>query len=287
MKHPQRIVSLWEMIEIKHADELIVGVAVLTHLNADLIKALRDTAGPDMTLNLRLPAGSVSQLVEGAKMIESIAIRTDMHVCKLAAQELRQACAGFELSEDESVLLQRDRVKLISESLSYLIKTFRAEFQSRFVFIMNSAHIAFYSPAEPLFGEAVEAAFHSSSEEIAEAGRCRATARWTGCVIHLMRALEPALMALQVAVDVEVPKDQWDQILNQIECRIRKITKPNWSKLDEQWYSEVASHFRFIKNAWRNYAAHGKERYDEERAVEIWNSTRALMRQLSTRLVEF
>jgi hypothetical protein len=167
-----------------------------------------------------------------------------------------------------------------------LLHAFASEMEARLVFVMPSAHARFYNDDEPLFGEDVENAFPSSAPEITEAGKCRALGRWTACVMHLMRALEPALLALQNAVQVNVPKEQWDQIINQVEAKIREITKRTHGKADEQWFSEAASHFRLIKNAWRNHAQHLHERYDEERAVVIYDSVRAFMRHLATKLHE-
>ncbi|CAM8622654.1 hypothetical protein [Sphingobium sp.] len=147
-------------------------------------------------------------------------------------------------------------------------------------------HALKFSPSSSLFGDQVEEKFPSSVYDIEEAGKCIAIGRYTACVMHLMRALEPALLALQTAVQVDVPKEQWDQIINQIEAKIKEIRKRTHSGGDEQWYSEAASHFRIIKNAWRNHAQHLHERYDEERAVAIYESIRAFMRHLATQLSE-
>lgn len=167
-----------------------------------------------------------------------------------------------------------------------VLHAFSSEMDARIVFVMSTAHADFYSPVEPLFGRSVEHAFPSASADISEAGKCRSLGRWTACVMHLMRALEPALLALQAEVQVNAPKEQWDQIINQIEAKIREISGRTHGKVNEQWYSEAASHFRLIKNAWRNRAQHLHDRYDEERAVEIYNSVQAFMRHLATRLSE-
>jgi hypothetical protein len=163
---------------------------------------------------------------------------------------------------------------------------FNDEIATLHCFFLSDDERSYHDPSKPLFGAEVDNAFPSSSPEIEEAGKCRATGRWTACVMHLMRALEPALLALQATVGVNVPKEQWNQIIDQIESKIEEIKKRTHGGADEQWYSEAATHFRFIKNAWRNYAQHLHERYDEERALEIYDSVRAFMRQLATRLSE-
>ncbi len=153
-----------------------------------------------------------------------------------------------------------------------------------FIFSDHSADL--YEPSEPLFGKAVDDAFPSSASDISEAGKCMALERWTASVMHIMRALEPGLLALQSTVNVNVPKEQWQGVIDQIENKIKEINKSNSATGDEKWFSEAATQFKWIKNAWRNYAMHLHEKYDEERATEIFNSTRALMRHLATRLSE-
>lgn len=167
-----------------------------------------------------------------------------------------------------------------------LIQRVMDEFNGERFLALSAAERALFAPAEPLFGEAVEAAFPSASTDIDEAGKCLGLGRSTAAVMLLMRALEPAIIALQAAVGVDVPKTQWDQILNQIEARIRTITRHSHGAADEQWFSEAATHFRAIKNAWRNYAMHGRDTYDEARARVVFDSVKAFMQHLATRLSE-
>lgn len=144
----------------------------------------------------------------------------------------------------------------------------------------------FYDPDTPLFGLDVVVAFPSSADEISEAGKCIALERWTAAVMHLMRALEPALLALQKAVDVDVPKENWDQVIRQIEAKIRQINKRDHGAEKEKWFSDAAAHFLVIKNAWRNYAQHNKERYDRSKCLDIYNSVRSFMRHLAEKISE-
>lgn len=158
------------------------------------------------------------------------------------------------------------------------------EFDGQRFLVLSPSERAAFDPDGPPFGNAVDDAFPSASYDISEASKCLGLGRATASVMHLMRALEPALVALQHSVGVEVPKTQWDQILNQVEAKIRSINKHTHSAADEQWYSEAATHFRLIKNAWRNHAMHGHETYDLERATTIMGSVRQFMQHLATRL---
>lgn len=157
------------------------------------------------------------------------------------------------------------------------------ELEQTYLLALSPQQISKYDPAMPLFGNAVDCAFPSSAPEIVEVGKCMALERWTAAVMHLMRVLEPALARFQTAVDVSVPKANWQDILNQIDAKV-KANGPKHP--DHQWSSEASAQFMRFKDAWRNYAMHGKERYDEERASAIYESVRAFMQHLATRLSE-
>ena len=142
----------------------------------------------------------------------------------------------------------------------------------------------------PLFGNEVDGAFPSAQYDIAEAGRCLALSRSTACVVHLMRALEVALASLATALGLSLTTDNWNTILNDIENEIRARTKAKhgqtWKDQDEPFFAGAATHFRLVKNAWRNHAAHGRGKYTEQEAEDIYGSVRAFMRHLSDRLTE-
>lgn len=273
------------MIRITDADGLVMAVSIMTGQATQFDMAAREVVAPDI-LRMHVPRLSIDQMEISVAIFKQIAAEAQLPVFQSAVSEFEIVWERTKFSEIGDAVLDQSQAKSISNAITFLMKTLNSELQSRFIFIMNPSEIAYFNPSFPLFGQAVEDSFPSASEEIAEAGRCRASRRWTGCVIHLMRALEPALLALQKDVGVEVPKEQWQQIIDQIESKIRTINKKSHSSEDEQWYAEAATQFYFIKNAWRNYAAHGKDRYNEERAISIWNSTMSLMQQLATRLSE-
>jgi hypothetical protein len=72
----------------------------------------------------------------------------------------------------------------------------------------------------------------------------------------------------------------------EIRSRTKETHGEDWKNIDEPFFSEAATHFRFLKNGWRNHAMHARVKYTEEEADEIYRSVRALMRHLSERLCE-
>jgi hypothetical protein len=157
-----------------------------------------------------------------------------------------------------------------------------------FLFIPQS-HVKYYEGAN-LFGETVEQAFPSTTYDIKESGKCLALHRNTASVCHSMRVLEIGLRALAGRLKISYENKPWNYVIEVADKKIKrnreKKRKPrNW-KVDEKFYSEAIAHFRFLKDAWRNYSMHVYERYDEEQAQIIFDHSRAFMRHLATKLKE-
>ncbi len=105
-----------------------------------------------------------------------------------------------------------------------------------------------------------------------------------------MRLLEVGLSSLATGLGISMTTENWNTILNDIENEIRTRNKAthgqSWKDKDEPFFAQAATHFRLVKNAWRNHAMHGKEKYTDEEAKEIYDSVRSFMRHLSDRLSE-
>jgi hypothetical protein len=151
---------------------------------------------------------------------------------------------------------------------------------------VSTEAVRFYSGDRLGFGVEVDDAFPSSIEDAREASRCRALERWTASVMHSMRALEPALLALAHKVLGQAPaKDTWHLILKEIEAKIEAEKKAG-KHAAFQFESEASAYFRDIKDAWRNHTMHAKTMFGEEDAVAAYDATRSLMRHLSKRFSE-
>jgi hypothetical protein len=88
-----------------------------------------------------------------------------------------------------------------------------------------------------------------------------------------------------LSVDVE---ENWHKMLNKIEKEIKRRNETptqEWRQT-KQRYTEAATHFRMVKDAWRNHTMHIRAFYNEDDALDILNSVRAFMRHLATWLQE-
>lgn len=169
-------------------------------------------------------------------------------------------------------LLERSKVATRLE-IAVLIREMNnnllTELSSAWFLIIPSDRRFVYQQPSPIFGQGVHEAFPEARKDIAAAGRCYALDEWTACVLHLMRALEYALRWLANRVGLtgpEIDGENWKNVIDQIEKKIRSIEQEPKTpeKIEKtQLLSEAALQFRWFKDAWRNYAIHGHEHYDE------------------------
>lgn len=279
------IVSLWDMIqlEVHHLLGSISHLASVEKFLSIQRRSMIENAAKDG--QPYFTQVSIDQLVDisvCAQRLNAIAATLDMPAGQAGSARLEKEVE--KLVPYASQLTPAHLTPLV-QYIANLISTVHDELEARLLFVVEPSQASYYSDDALLFGETVNDAFPSASQEICDAGKCRALGRWTACVLHLMRALEPALNALARHVTVD-PDQNWNTALNQIDAKLKEITRATDGAEAEQWASEASAHFRVIKNAWRNHAAHGRARYDKEQAIAIYDNVRFLMRTLAARLVE-
>jgi len=115
----------------------------------------------------------------------------------------------------------------------------------------------------------------------------------TACVFHCMGVLEHGLRFLAkqlgVAFDHEFAARSWGPTLGEIESRIDSLRKERKTAEKDRLlhsYSEVATQFRYFKNAWCNYVWHTREEYDSTQAFTILSHVREFMEDLSSWAIE-
>ncbi|QQV78011.1 hypothetical protein H5J25_04525 [Sphingomonas aliaeris] len=239
----------------------------------------------DHGAELEVSLDQMAAIIQGATAMRDAAESLGMVACAAAATDLSHLFQKFPHPEKGHLSFGERELDELIGGLDYLLRTFRDELDARPLFALSPGNAGLYDQVDPLFGSAVDDAFPSSAEDIVEAGKSLAVGRWTGAVMHLMRALEAPLAALSVHVGI-ADGANWNKQLNQIESSLRATSKASDGADEEQWAAEAASYFRAIKNAWRNHAMHGRSFYDEERSKEIFDAVRGLMRHLAGRLSE-
>jgi hypothetical protein len=223
----------------------------------------------------------------------------DRHVPELGGMlgELKRECEKLDLP---MTLAQLNRIKdsledgsfgtfaQMNQQLQELMNRMCDELNSHVFYQLESSRSYYYEKPEETIGPEISKAFPSAMLELVDASKCYAVSRNTACVFHSMRALEVGLSCMARVFGVPSDHANWQNIIEQIESRIRELpkTKPkNW-KQDQEFYSQAASSFMVIKDAWRNYTAHARGRYDEDEARRIMDNVVGFMKRLSAKLSE-
>lgn len=137
--------------------------------------------------------------------------------------------------------------------------------------------------------QAVREKFPSAVPDIKAAVDCWALYYATASVFHSMRVLEYGLAALAGDVGITITTQSWQNVIDQIESRVRGYGKsPNSpEKLDRlRFLSEAAKEMVYFKDGWRNHVSHNRATYDEFQARSVMEHVRGFMTAISARLSE-
>jgi hypothetical protein len=229
----------------------------------------------------RLDAKSIDKFQKGLEGGESGCRRLGLNISAETIGELRE-----KLKKDDAI---RENCQWMRDQVKMLQDLMQKEMSGKvFLYIPPEKAKFFATKPEPyLFGEKVQNAFPSAYYDITESGACLAIARATASVFHSMRVLEIGLSVLGSLFGVSLANTNWGPALDQIESNIRNMHKdatwklqPNCKELQEN-YSQAASHFGILKDAWRNHTMHVRGKYTEEEAEHIHANVRAFMKKLA------
>lgn len=208
-------------------------------------------------------------------------------------QEIRTECASLGLTHTASLIsfaeseVQRKGnaytyVDMLKE-LDTVLFSFAEELRRNSCFRI-AAEKDKYFEKETLFGEEVNNAFGKCIGDIQAAGTCYALEQNEACGFHSMRVLEHGLGALAKKFGVDFSHTNWHNVIELIEKQIRKMDSTfghDW-KEQQKFCSQAATHFMFLKDAWRNHVMHIRDvPYDEGTAFSVLDHVRQFMQSLA------
>jgi hypothetical protein len=287
-ENPHRLVSLWDMLQVATDRYLEMGRAM-----HEWMHGLPARATPNHPINDEHYKAFVSTMT----MLQLHSSQLGLSVTEQLLGDKLRSLKGIELTHG-----------ITAAAIGEVYRCFLAELKSQAFFFIPKHRARFYSDlvvewsdpvaqgpeirVSPFFHATIATAFPSAIYDMREAGNCYAVSRNTACVFHLMRVLEIALGALGSVFGVSLAHTNWAPAIDEIEKKIREMHKdPIWRALpdckeQQEFYAQAASHFAVLKDAWRNYTAHVRGRYDEDEAESILRNIRDLMQKLATRLHE-
>jgi hypothetical protein len=171
-----------------------------------------------------------------------------------------------------------DDVMKIKDHFTILLSTVK-------FYYIRPTFARFYGKPQ-LFGDLVAEKFPKASEDIERAGNCLALGEPTACVLHLHRATEIIVRRLAKRLNVTVnAKDTMGYVLNQMEAPINKMKdRTEAQKRKKEKWSECRINLSHVKRAWRDPSAHGKTRYDDKEALDIFGKVKDFTQHLATLL---
>ena len=130
-------------------------------------------------------------------------------------------------------------------------------------------------------------------DDISEAGKCLATDRLTGCVFHLMRIVETAVLELYWLTGLPADeKAHFGSVVSKLEKLTQKTEfkdLPAFTKPHIGFLRDILPFLHSVKDAWRNRVSHvdGRilptEGYKPEDVLEIYMATRGLMKTMAAK----
>lgn len=174
-------------------------------------------------------------------------------------------------------VLNSDFVYLGQRYVETMVTSFINAMSDIHVSVLSGDSIRYIAATEPLFGEAVDMAFPSSAEDIAEAGRSLGYGLNIAVAFHLMRAMELAIQALASKLGVTNVDRVWGNLLSDINTVILNMPKGT----DRNRWSESHSHLYHVKQAWRNPTMHPKKTYTDAEAKALFDAVCSFMQHLA------
>ncbi len=268
---PFKLLSVWDMVQF-HIGNLHV-----------LINGLEEF---EQKLACRMIYRNMhSQILEN-KLVESLSALFALTYSEIEALELQSSKMLIdEILKD----IKTTRTSQLRDTLKKLQSIMENELHEKFCMYVPKDRSKWFDQ-KMAFGRGVYDAFPAARTDIKEAASCYAVDRHTACVFHLMRVLEHGLADLAEDVGVDPGVDNWHNIIDQIERKIRDAQKqlPRGLERTErlQFLSEAAKEFTYFKDGWRNHVSHSRSKYDADGAASILNHVRIFMIHLSTKLGE-
>lgn len=264
---PYGLVSLWDMINLYFGSfYLVLDELRLYRQNADL----RSVADRDVDDRL---------LVDLAGALDRVKENCD-------AMELKESAKRVVRLKDEFARGKPSSHR-VSEILNDLVNAIHDEGADRIIFVVPPRKSAWLA-IEPDPWQTVCDRFDGAGDEIESAHTCYAVNENTACVFHMMRVLELGLAALAAEVGLTFDRQQWHNMIEQIESEIGETRKSGVKTKDKaerlQFLSEAAKEFFYFKDGWRNYVAHNRVQYDEHQAASTIEHVRAFMTVLAKKL---
>ncbi|WP_135211456.1 hypothetical protein [Vitreimonas flagellata] len=210
-----------------------------------------------------------------------------------ALTEIAEACRKLEMTVSAKLICDSIVANQPTTGGEYqlLKRALYAELDSKLLFYCPADRVGFFDSDDILSADARQA-FSTAYAELREAGSCFALGRFTGAVLHCMRAAEIGVKTMTRALGHNPPnldQEDWHPLILKCEKVIDTVrAMPKGADKEEflKFYSQAAAQFRHFKDGWRVQAAHTRAPFSEGEARAILTATVSFFETLASRLSE-
>ncbi|MER9493740.1 hypothetical protein NKI86_18125 [Mesorhizobium sp. M0320] len=141
------------------------------------------------------------------------------------------------------------------------------------------------------WGPRVSGQFPSLQDEIREASKCLALARYTASAFHSLRCLEGGIIAMSRCLGIPDPTRGHDRNWTSMLRGIDTARKAKWNASalmfgDGQTFDDLYGALAGMQNPWRNATMHLEHSFNEEQAKHVFDIVGGFMRRVAERMDE-
>jgi hypothetical protein len=233
---------------------------------------------PNFTFNKDV----IEKITTAIDIVCAKAPRLDLNITLQAATDLRRLWSSYG-TDSPIIISDYSSLQGLSLEMKHVSDFAFRELSSRKAILMSSSQASMFAGKEPLFGNEVFEAFSFAREDIEEAGKCLALERSTASVFHLMRALESGVQVIANKIGASILDAggkglPWGVIAENMKPKIDAMQKGSQAQI--KWY-RVQNNLVVVNRAWRVPTNHPKETYTLDQAVEVFDATKAFMKELA------
>ena len=280
--HPGRLCSLWDVMNIFLAHELVASTRSVLYWN-DLADYMRSQQrGAD-----KFNDASYKLMIEGVVTTRDACFRAGFVA---AAQKI--GLIHQRLDADRS---RADSSYLAGELNNVWDAVLEPLVHQRFLRVNPVRSVCVDNPN--LMGPQVLAVFPDAKADIVEAGNCLAAECNTAAAFHLMRVFEWGIRTFAADLGLKRFKDWskgeqrfkhtppsfaiWEKFITElpkkIETRLKTIRKGALKQKRQVYYYSVYDDIKVVKEAWRNHVMHTRQSFNHDEANALFMRVKDIM----------
>lgn len=271
MKASNRVVSLWDMLEINAAN-FITAVSELR-----LMKSVIQHKFDDSTKAQIVGALDRETFIQHAGVLQDALFPIGARLAIVSTDRLITA-----LNDDQELIYIA-----VSNAIEEIESRLRDELGFTKMFVINADRASLFRGADYLLGQAAADAFPSAWFDCEEASKCLCLGRPTAAVFHCMRMLEISIKALakrlNIADPVKPAEKNWGIMLGAIKGEIdnKFPVSTRMPGTEGHLLERIYSSLDAVKNPWRNATMHVEAVYTEAEAQHILHCTAIILQHIS------